>query len=155
MKKWDKERQNIELTYKNRWVFNWFSNMIPCDIEIDGKLYKSTENYYQAMKTTNEEDHNIIASLSPEQSKARIRKFSIREDWDDIKVNVMQSALEVKFSQPEWKERLLATSREPIVEWNNWNDKFWGVSIKDNLGKNKLGSLLMEIRQNYKLNSLF
>jgi predicted NAD-dependent protein-ADP-ribosyltransferase YbiA (DUF1768 family) len=107
MKTWDKEREEINITYKNdRWVFNWFSNMIPCDIIIDGKEYKSTENYYQAMKMSSDEDHNYIASLPPEKSKTKACKLTCKSNWNDIKVDVMKTALEAKFSTPEWKEKL-------------------------------------------------
>jgi len=154
MKNWEKYRDQIKYS-EIGWISNWFSNMIEVDIVIDGKIYKSTENYYQSEKMTNENDKEYIASLSPHKSKTESRKLPIRGDWAEYKFVVMRTALEAKFKLPKWKNELLATGNEMVIEWNNWNDKIWGVSIKDNLGNNNLGLMLMDIRKNYKLKSLF
>ncbi len=141
--------------YDNGWVNNWFSNMTKVDIEIDGKIYKSTENYYQSQKLENWKDRLYIADLDPHISKKEVRNYNIRKDWDDVKIDVMKKALIAKFTKPYWKTLLLSTDNEPIIEWNNWNDKFWGVSVKDNKGQNHLGNLLMDIREEFKYKSLF
>jgi len=109
--------------YDNGWVNNWFSNMLLVEIEIDGKIYKSTENYYQSQKLLNMKDRLYIADLDPHLSKREIRKYTIREDWDVVKIDVMRKALIAKFNKTEWKQKLLDTGNEPIIEWNNWNDK--------------------------------
>ena len=148
-------RYQIVYDSSEKWVSNWFSNMISCDIIVDGKNYKSTESYYQSRKTTNKEDRDYIASLNGQRSKIEVRKCLIREDWNDIKINVMRKALIAKFNINEWKQKLLETGNEPIIEWNNWNDKFWGVSIIDFKGQNNLGKLLMDFRESHKYKSLF
>ena len=153
MTNWEKYNKDIE--YENGWVKNWFSNMLVSVIEIDGETYQSTENYYQSQKMTNEKDRHYIKNLNPHESKTKARKLTIREDWDSHKLVSMRIALETKFNLPEWKEKLLATRNDKIIEWNNWGDKFWGVSVKDNLGQNHLGLMLMEIRTNLRMNSLF
>jgi len=154
MKNWEQYKKNIVFS-KNGWVDNWFSNMIETDIEIDGEIYKSVENYYQSQKMTNDKDRKYIASLSPHESKTKARFLSIRDDWNKEKFNVMRKALDVKFRLPYWKKKLISTGNDKIIEWNNWGDKIWGVSIHDNLGHNRLGIMLMEIRSELKLKSLF
>jgi predicted NAD-dependent protein-ADP-ribosyltransferase YbiA (DUF1768 family) len=42
---------------------------------------------------------------------------------------------------------LLATGSEPIVEFCNWRDTFWGWDINLKTGENNLGKILMEIRE--------
>jgi len=154
MKNW--EDYKIEIVfYENGWVNNWFSNMIPCEIEIDGEKYKSTENYYQSQKMMREEDRLYIMSLDPHNSKRKANILLMREDWYKHKFVAMRKALEAKFNLTEWKAKLLATGHDQIIEWNNWGDKFWGVSINDNLGQNHLGLMLMEIRSELRLNTLF
>ena len=67
--------------------------------------------------------------------------------WNENKVQYMSNALEAKFALPEWNKKLHEfTNNDEIIEWNNWNDKFWGVSIYDNIGYNVLGRILMNIR---------
>lgn len=149
MKNWEKHRPET-FEYVGGWIRNWFSNMAPAPIEMGFIKYASTENYYQAMKSENEEDWKRIATLAPNISKKEGRKLTLRPDWEGIKYGIMKIALKAKFRQPIWKEKLLATGDSILIEWNNWNDKVWGVSVKDNLGENLLGKALMEIREELK-----
>lgn len=145
---WELYKHQIVFSENGR-VSNWFSNMISSNIEIDGILFSSTENYYQSQKMLNEKDRRYIASLSSYQSKLECRKFPIRKDWEEVKVSIMKRGLIEKFKISKWNALLKDTENDPIIEWNNWNDKFWGVSIFDYKGKNQLGNLLMEIRSEF------
>lgn len=145
--------ENFE--YKGKWIFNWFSNMIPFDkplIYQNIKFY-SVENFYQAMKIDKKyfNERKYIASLSPHQSKIEIRKNKYKEkynkNFNNIKLDVMEYALKYKFKQKPFFDILKRTEKEMIIEWNNWIDKFWGVYVKDNKGQNNLGKLLMKIRK--------
>ena len=40
-------------------------NFLACSLEINGKKYCSAENYFQAMKATNEHDHETIRLSGP------------------------------------------------------------------------------------------
>ena len=131
------------------YVRNWFSNMVLFDdpLIVDGITYNSVENYYQAMKSTDPKDHAYIASLAPLQSKSKGRKLPLRDDWnDETKQKVMKFALEHKFRlDTQQGKQLLSTGDAEIVEWNNWNDTYWGKTL-DGKGSNHLGKLLMDIR---------
>jgi len=146
---WEKYRP-AEFEYRGKWVNNWFSNMVPDEITIDDITYPSVENYYQAMKSEDRAVHKHFATLSPSNAKWEGRKLPLRENWEKLKRIYMFNALLVKFEKPEWMEKLLNTGNEKIIEWNNWNDKIWGVSIVDNEGENILGILLMNIREGLK-----
>jgi predicted NAD-dependent protein-ADP-ribosyltransferase YbiA (DUF1768 family) len=78
-------------------------------------------------------------------------KLLWRQDWDDIKVDVMRYGLTYKFSDknPVLLQKLIDTKGVELVEYNWWNDKFWGVCSKTGVGDNMLGKLLMEIRGSY------
>ena len=45
-----------------------------------------------------------------------------------------------------YRTLLLETGNEYIQEGNWWNDTFWGFCLKTNTGENKLGKLIMKIR---------
>ena len=150
---WEKWRP-IEFEYKGNWIYNWFSNMITVDIEIDGILYKSVENYYQSEKFNDPSIKKKIIECDSYSSKKLAQSLEPREDWNDIKIDVMRKGLYAKFEKKEWKDKLLSI-KEPIIEWNNWGDKYWGVTIDDNKGKNMLGLLLTEIRNDLNKVSLF
>lgn len=130
-----------------KWIRNWFSNFMPCNILLRDVIWPSVENYYQAMKTTDIYKQEEIRRMTPAESKRAGRKVKVRADWENIKTEIMNSALQAKFALPHWKEKLLSESGV-IVEWNNWGDRIWGATL-DGMGENRLGILLMEIRDNY------
>jgi predicted NAD-dependent protein-ADP-ribosyltransferase YbiA (DUF1768 family) len=58
----------------------------------------------------------------------------------------MEECIKQKFNQEPFKTKLLETGSKHIQEGNRWGDKFWGVCLKTNKGKNHLGRLIMEVR---------
>jgi len=74
--------------------------------------------------------------------------LELREDWEDVKVNIMKEVVKSKFmSNPELRNKLIATGDAELVELNHWGDRTWGVCSKTNTGKNLLGKILMEVRK--------
>lgn len=148
MENWEQYKPKQPFFMAGGWVRNWFSNMALSEIEIDGITWPSVENYYQAMKSLDRNFHLIVATMNPRHAKAAGRGplIVLRKDWEGVKYSIMKQGLWVKFMIPEWRDKLLATGNEMIIEWNNWNDKIWGVSIHDCKGQNLLGKALMEIR---------
>lgn len=57
----------------------------------------------------------------------------------------MKHALRQKFSHPKLKALLLSTKKRELVE-NSPFDRYWGCG-GDGTGANRLGVLLMEVRQ--------
>ena len=47
--------------------------------------------------------------------------------------------------------RLVETGTEELVEGNDWGDTYWGVC--KGTGKNMLGKILMEVREELKKNT--
>lgn len=147
VKDWSEHKPAVFEYKGGNWIRNWFSNFTSCNLVIGGKIWPSVENYYQAMKTLDLDKQEQIRRMTPAESKRAGRKVKVRDDWEKVKTGVMRMALEVKFSLPEWKAKLLADTGT-IVEWNNWGDRIWGATL-DGMGENRLGVLLMEIRDNY------
>jgi N-glycosidase YbiA len=70
----------------------------------------------------------------------------IRDDWEEVKEEVMYEGLEAKFSQHEnLKEVLLSTRGYKLVE-HTPRDFYWGDG-GDGTGKNRLGKLLVILRK--------
>ena len=122
-----------------------FSNMELATVEYDGITYPSVENFYQAMKTTDNAERRQLSRLSPFDSKKA--KKTLRKDWNDIKVDVMRYGLQKKFSQEPFRRRLEQSKPRTLIEWNWWRDTFWGIDINSGVGENMLGKLIMEIRE--------
>lgn len=126
--------------------YRFLSNFWPCVVELDGEKYPSVEHAYVAAKSVDKDVRRQVAGcVTPGDAKRLGRKINIREDWDDVKVQVMYSLLKQKFSKSPLKNWLLDTGVMCIEEGNTWGDTFWGVYRGK--GKNTLGKLLMDIRK--------
>ena len=66
----------------------------------------------------------------------------------------MSSLLISKFCKLKYRNLLLKTGDEEIVEWNYWHDTFWGKDIETGKGENNLGKILMLIRSELKSGKL-
>ena len=73
------------------------------------------------------------------------RDIPIRPDWESVKDAVMKHALGRKFEDPGLRQLLLGTGKKHLVE-NAPHDKYWGCG-RDGKGQNRLGLLLMELRE--------
>lgn len=132
--------------------YRFLSNFYPCEMDVAGVRYPTLEHAFQAEKTTNMTEREIIRNArTPGQAKALGRKVTLRQDWDEIRVDVMLELLRIKFSDKVLRAELLATEDALLVEGNHWNDRFWGVC--EGKGENWLGKLLMEIRKEIRCRS--
>lgn len=114
--------------------------------------YPTVEHYFQAMKTKNLGlRKKIAAAVTPGQAKYMGRHLQLRPDWENIKLDVMASAIRGKFEWPELREKLLATGDEELEEGNTWHDNFWGnchcKKCQSISGLNYLGAILMDERE--------
>jgi hypothetical protein len=126
--------------------YRWLSNFHSATIEFEGLTYPSSEAAYQAAKTLDEEQRKTFTKVTPGDSKIMGRLVSLRSDWEQVKDDIMYRILIYKFTKhPELGQALLDTGDKYLEETNYWNDTYWGV-CKD-LGQNKLGKLLMKIRE--------
>jgi ribA/ribD-fused uncharacterized protein len=124
----------------------YFSPMIIRDV-----AYTTNEHFFQAMKTFDpKERQDIVLAPTPRRAKYLGRKVSLRKDWEDIKEEVMLIGLRHKFSNPDLRRKLLATGNEELIEGTTWHDKYWGICNCETCGgqgKNRLGKLLMQVRE--------
>lgn len=142
--------------------YRWLSNFYPAVVLYKGVQYSSVEHAYMSAKS----DSNFFAfaskkelnwkefcqdsSNSPATIKRMSRKITLVDNWDDIKLQVMEECLRSKFSQDPFKIMLLETGDQHLQEGNWWSDVYWGVNLKTNKGENNLGKLIMKIRTDLK-----
>jgi ribA/ribD-fused uncharacterized protein len=134
-------------------VYRFLSNFYPCSITYNGLSYRSSESAFQASKFKCSLTQELFVNLGPREAKDLGNQIKCRDDWDDIKIQVMREILEIKFSNPELRRKLEATRPKPLIEGNRWHDTIWGVckgtcskGPHKPYGTNYLGELLMEIR---------
>ncbi len=129
--------------------YGWMSNFSPIPIELDEKVWATTEHYYQAQKFTDEKTREQIRlSTTPHIAwkLGNSRQLSVREDWLLARVPVMKKAIAAKIQQnDDIKKKLLDTKQEVLIE-DSKKDRFWGCG-KDGEGQNQLGKIWMSARK--------
>ena len=124
-----------------------FSNFALYKIRIKGKTWLTSEHYFQAMKFTNKKDQDEIRKAKSPMiaaRKGRDRKRKLRKDWESIKENIMYEAIYAKFTQHEELKKLLLLTKDAKLIEHTLNDSYWGDG--GGKGKNRLGYLLMKLR---------
>lgn len=129
--------------------YGCFSNFAPYPIQVDGKQWQTSEHYFQAQKFEDREHQEAIRKTKSSMIAARMgrdRKKPLRRDWESVKVAVMRKAVRAKFTQHEDIRRILLSTGEARIVEQTENDSYWGDG-GDGSGKNMLGRILMEIRE--------
>ena len=137
--------------------FEFLSNFFYSPLYFAGIWFSTVEHFFQANKLFSKDEemfYKIATADTPGKAKRLGRKCELREDWDNIKDTVMLIALRKKFSNSVLKKKLLATGDALLIESNTWHDNYWGdckcEKCKDIKGENKLGQLLMQVREELK-----
>ena len=151
--------------YRDLWLIEMMNEVIgfyprefyPLDnfssfkVEWDGYLYSSVEEAYQAASFMGSDEEMVQAikkshSADEAQRLAYANKDKRRDDWDLIKLDVMELLLRLKLEQnPYVLKKLLQTGDYYIVE-DSPKDSFWGWG-PDRCGENQLGRLWMKLRK--------
>ena len=118
-------------------------------------IYPSSEGAFQSTKIPFDSSYakKHIQSKNPRISKRMGEKIIPDKEWFDKRFEIMRYIIHIKISQhPEIKNNLLNTGLKTII-FNSKNDIFFGTG-NDNKGQNKLGKILMDIR-NEKFKEIF
>lgn len=134
---------------------NYFlSNFSLNPVEYDGVTWPTSEHAYQAAKTHDKDKKTMIQLCdSPGLSKKAGKKLTLRADWHEVRVRIMNEIVRSKFANnPTLTRKLLATGDASLSEANSWHDNFWGNctcgrSACDYSGYNHLGRILMGVRE--------
>ncbi len=141
--------------YSTQGDYGCFSNFSRHSIFLKGKRWPTSEHYFQAQKfvgTDHEEEVRKAKTPSLAANIGRDRKRPLRRDWESVKDQVMLEALRTKFTQhDELKAILLGTGDAKLVEHTE-RDSYWGDG-GDGSGKNRLGLLLMQLREELRATS--
>ena len=105
--------------YRLNEPYGEFSNFSPHPIELKGKVWPTSEHYFQAQKFADSEREESIRSAKSPMIAARMgrnRQRPLRNDWENIKEDIMREALRAKFLQhPALAELLIETGNAEIV----------------------------------------
>lgn len=133
-----------------------FSNFAPFPIQLDGKTWPTSEHYFQAHKFLDEALQEAVRQAKSPMAAARMgrdRSKPLRADWENIKDDTMRTAVRAKFAQHESLKKLLIDTADAIIVEHTERDSYWGDG-GDGSGKNMLGLILMEIRDELARNEI-
>ncbi len=146
-------REEIHFYRANEKPYGAFSNLHRRSIFFEDREYQTSEHAYQAGKARKESVREwILSAPSPSlvaMAAHGLYVWDVVPNWSSTKFDRMRQVLRVKFTQhADLKELLLSTGNARLVEvakTNNAVNRLWGeVNGK---GKNMLGVLLMEVRE--------
>jgi len=144
--------KNVINFYSTKDAYGCFSNFAAHPFRINNKVWKTSEHYFQAQKfagTEHEEELRLVDSPMVVARMGRSRQRPLRKDWETAKDGIMRDALRAKFTQNEDLKKILLETGDAILVEHTKNDSYWGDG-GDGSGKNMLGKLLMELREELK-----
>src|SRR4051812_12003024 len=114
--------------YRTVDAYGCFSNFAAYPIELKGKVWPTSEHYFQAQKfagTEHEEAVRLAKSAMIAARMGRDRTKPLRPDWEVVKDDVMREAVRAKFRQhPDLAKILLDTGAAELVEHTE-KDSYW------------------------------
>eukprot|EP00756_Hemistasia_phaeocysticola_P015236 Hpha_TRINITY_DN15393_c1_g6::TRINITY_DN15393_c1_g6_i1::g.87350::m.87350 len=128
----------------------------PSEFEVRGHQYPSLEHFFQAMKFEGTfHADQVRRAPTPEDARARgkDRTRPIRPDWDAVKDSIMLEGLRNKFSQDLDCQAVLTGTGSRKLLFSDSNDDYWGIG-PGGMGKNKLGMLLMSVREELEMDAI-
>lgn len=131
----------------------FLSNFYPVAVTYKEYEFPTVEHAFQGAKCTLKSDiEKILKCKTPAAAKRLGRRVAIKDNWDSKRVDIMRLLLRDKFcdNNSQLKELLTSTGQRKIIEGNRFHDNYWGqckcARHRNTPGKNMLGELLMEIR---------
>ena len=156
------EARNVEETiipFKSHQ--NVLTNFSMCRIKVFGETFPSAEHAYQWKKAIDCGKEQLASDILRAEHAGKAKRLSktisaeVTRQWEQSSISAMNTIIEAKAAQvPEFRKRLLETEGYYLAEATT--DKYWasGLSLDDTEkvnprfypGENKLGHLLMEMR---------
>ena len=152
----------------NKEEWGVLGNLYPTSLVVERVKFDSSEQLFQMMKFTDKETIQSLYEVKGMTPKMKAKRYENegfrRSDWGQIIIDCMKFCLQTKYEQCEdFRATLHKTNGLIIVEdetkrktSKNGNIRpadTWGVVREGNkfVGSNLLGRLLMELRNNGKL----
>jgi len=132
-----------------RGKYSPFSNFSFHTVALENIVFPTGEHAFQCYKAKTEDGFDaVLEAPTPSNAKRIARQIDMRDDWEEVKDEVMYNVIKAKVEQHrDVKELLLSTGDEEIQEGNTWGDEYWGVSLPSGRGRNQLGKTWMRVRR--------
>lgn len=111
---------------------DFYSNLAVIPFSLAGFTWHSAE--YSSSKLQNlpmmklSRKSNPVTVLSAVQQLDKTGRFIIRDDWENIKVSVMEQAIRARFEQHHELAIALKHTRRKLYD-HSAADSFWGIGV--------------------------
>jgi len=131
--------------------YSFLNNDNPYRIKLGDLEYPNITSAYYASLTTDYDQMLELTTLTPKEAREFSLRISYKENWNLLKVSIMEELLRIKFNPDSALFRLLLDTQDSQLKfYNDHGDIFWGInSFSPDEGKNVLGGLLMNIRDEH------
>jgi hypothetical protein len=144
--------------FKLKEPYGCFSNFAKYPLTLDGKVWKTSEHYYQAQKFLDPLLQEAVRNCETPR-KARDMgndpSLPLRTDWEEVKAGAMRRAIRAKFFQNIDIQETLLSTEDFSIEENFADDSYWANGGGNPKAKNMLGKILMEVRYDLKIKKSF
>mgnify|MGYP003479058629 CR=1 FL=1 len=131
--------------------YDFFFFFYGCSFVWQGIRYNNVGSAFHASKYTDEAERKILSRMSAEKVVKKSVDCTPSIEWEESKLDIMESILLAKFDQnPSLKKRLIETDGCILINGNNKHETYWGVDLYSWKGENHLGKILMTIRDKEK-----
>ena len=135
------------LQFKDEYAF--LSNDFPAEVTYEGITYPCAASAFLASKCESPKEKKTISGMSPEKAKQKYNAVPGNPAWQERRAALMEDIVRLKFQQhPELSSMLLATADRRLINGGK-KDKYWGVNLITWEGENRLGLILMKIRNEW------
>lgn len=147
--KWLAEKVDDFIGFYNREFF-CLDNFSSFGFTYYGIYYQTVEHAYQSLKFKDvapEIEEKIIHCYSAYEAQKIAHENSDKQiqNWDEIKVFVMENLLRAKLDQNPYVVKKLLLTKNYLICEDSPKDSFWGIGINRD-GQNQLGKLWMKLR---------
>lgn len=129
--------------------YNFLSNNYVRPVTYNGLTFRCAASAYEAQK--NLEKAKLFVELGPVEARQLGMSVKLREDWKEVREDIMYRILMNKFEDSEYMaDKLKQLDGDILINGNRCHSNFWGVCscptclFRDR--KNMLGVLLMKVR---------
>lgn len=132
-------------------------NMATTPIVVDGVTFKCSETLFQLMKFTDKDAIQDVFRRNNKKWAMHWEKTHRRDDWPEMIVDALKFSLQKKYEQNQEFRNELERSKGMFIVEDETGRKSTSYGVKLNKesglyeGSNLLGRLLMELRDNGKL----
>ena len=133
------------LRFRDEYAF--LSNDFPAGTVYEGVAYPCAASAFLASKCGDPADRQAIAKMRPDKARQKYGMKQGSPAWTERRIPIMESIVRLKFLQhPDLADRLIATGSRKLINGGK-KDPFWGFNLITWEGENRLGRILMKLRE--------